>query len=59
MIEPSNPSKVEDPEPGCDGLHDESAPVIYLCTRCFPDLCGDLTEHEDEDEYRDDFSEME
>jgi Virulence-associated protein E len=20
----------------CDGLHDEDAPTIYLCTRCFP-----------------------
>lgn len=22
---------------GCDGIHDEGAPLLYLCTRCFPD----------------------
>lgn len=35
---------------GCDGLHDESAPSQYLCSRCFPDLRGDLAETQD-DEY--------
>lgn len=34
----------------CDGLHDEGAPPQYLCTRCFPDLRGDLAALE-EDEY--------
>jgi hypothetical protein len=41
------------PSPGesCDGLHDESAPSQYLCSRCFPQqLRGDLTEPQD-DEY--------
>jgi hypothetical protein len=37
----------------CDGLHDESAPVQYLCSRCFSDLRGDLAEIQ-EDEYDDD-----
>jgi hypothetical protein len=48
--------------PVCDGLHDEGAPVQYLCSRCFPDLRGDLSESQD-DEYddarRDDAEEME
>ena len=47
---------------GCDGLHDEGAPLQYLCSRCFPDLRGDLTESQD-DEYdearRDEAEEME
>ena len=34
----------------CDGLHDEAAPTHYLCSRCFPDLRGDLTAPRD-DEY--------
>lgn len=25
-------------EEGCDGLHDDGAPVQYLCTKCFPDV---------------------
>ena len=45
----------------CDGLHDESAPLQYLCLRCFPDR-GDLMEPQD-DEYdeacRDEDEEME
>lgn len=51
-----------DDEQTCDGLHDEGAPVQYLCSRCFPDLRGDLTEAQD-DEYdearRDETEEME
>ena len=47
---------------GCDGLHDESAPSQYLCSRCFPKLRGDLTEAQ-VDEYdeacRDEDKEME
>jgi hypothetical protein len=32
-----------------DGLHDEGAPAHCLCSRCFPDLQGDLVEtHDDE-----------
>ena len=44
---------------GCDGLHDESAPIQYLCSRCFPKLGGDLTEpqHDEYDEARRDESE--
>lgn len=37
----------------CDGLHDEGAPVQYLCSRCFPDVAsirGDLTDAQG-DEY--------
>ena len=33
---------------GCDGLHDESAPTQYLCSWCFPELWGDLTESQDD-----------
>jgi hypothetical protein len=36
---------------GCDGLHDESAPSQYLCSRCFPKLRGDLAEPHNDDEY--------
>ena len=47
----------------CDGLHDEGAPERYLCSRCFPDLRGDLAEDRDDDsEYEqreDDAREME
>ena len=46
----------------CDGLHAEGAPVQYLCSRCFPDLRGDLAaSHDDEYEEarRDDAEEME
>jgi len=32
----------------CDGIHDEGAPLLYLCTRCFPDLRGDLPAQEDD-----------
>lgn len=42
------------PDVVCDGLHDEGAPERYLCSRCFPDLQGDLAEprdDEDDDEY--------
>ena len=38
-----------DDKEGCDGLHDESAPNQYLCSRCFP-LRGDLSDLQ-EDEY--------
>ncbi len=35
----------------CDGLHDETAPIQYLCAMCFPGLRGgDLAEPQD-DEY--------
>ena len=34
----------------CDSLHDEDAPVQYLCSRCFPDPPGDLVEASDDDE---------
>lgn len=34
----------------CDGLHDETAPIQYLCSRCFPQMRGDLAETQD-DEY--------
>ena len=43
----------------CDGLHDEGAPIQYLCSRCFPSFRGDLLEiQEDEsDEVRRDDNE--
>jgi hypothetical protein len=53
-----------DPEETCDGIHDEDAPALYLCTRCFPNgsaAGGDLATHEDDayDELRrDDEQEM-
>lgn len=34
--------QTSDEELGCDGVHDETAPVHYLCTRCFPAVGGDL-----------------
>lgn len=47
---------------GCDGLHDAGAPSQYLCSRCFPNLRGDLADPPD-DEYdearRDETEEME
>ena len=47
---------------GCDGLHDENASIQYLCSRCFLNLRGDLTELQN-DEYdearRDEDEEME
>ena len=50
-----------DDKDGCDGLHDESAPAQYLCSRCFP-LREDLADPQ-EDEYadarRDESEEME
>ena len=56
----SDRPSVDDKE-GCDGLHDESAPTQYLCSRCFP-LQGDLSDPQ-EDEYddarRDEYEEME
>jgi len=39
-----------DGKEGCDGLHDESAPLQYLCSRCFPTLGGDPAGDQD-DEY--------
>jgi hypothetical protein len=36
----------------CDGLHDETAPTMYLCSACFPDRRdrrGDLAEVEDDE----------
>ena len=38
------------PGEGCDGLHDEAAPVQYLCSKCFLDLRGDLAEPQDDDD---------
>lgn len=46
-----------DEETTCDGVHDETSPPQYLCSRCFPDLRGDLAADEaddDEDEARQD-----
>jgi hypothetical protein len=46
----------------CDGLHDEEAPVQYLCSACFPRLRGDLSEPQDEladEDRRDEREEME
>ena len=35
---------------GCDGLHDETASIQYLCSRYFPKkLRGDLTEPQDDE----------
>jgi len=51
----------DDGEP-CDGLHDEGAPAIYLCSRCYPQPQGDLFElaHDEYDENRrDDDGQME
>ena len=52
----------EDSDQDCDGLHDESAPIQYLCSRCFPKLRRDLAEPLN-DEYdearRDEDKEME
>ena len=56
--------EVDRPDDGqaCDGLHDEGAPIQYLCSSCFPKLRGDLAESQD-DEYdearRDEDQEME
>jgi hypothetical protein len=33
----------------CDGLHDEGSPEHYLCSRCYPDLWGDLVEAKDDE----------
>ena len=62
---PVSVAYVDDPPDdgqGCDGLHDENAPIQYLCSRCFPNLRGDLTELQN-DEYdearRDEDEEME
>ena len=43
----------------CDGLHDENAPVYYLCSRCFPDHRTDLFEYDDDEVHRDEPEEME
>ena len=51
-----------DDKEGCDGLHDESAPTQYLCSRCFPDIRGDLAEAQDgeyDEARRDEDEEME
>lgn len=56
------PSGVSEDAQGCDGLHDETAPTQYLCTRCFPALGGDLLEppdDDDDDDRRDDDVQME
>jgi hypothetical protein len=42
----------------CDGLHDESAPSHYLCSRRFPEPRGDLSESLDPSR-RDETEEME
>jgi len=44
---------------GCDGIHDEGAPAIYLCTRCFPDSGRGDHGSTDEDDHRDDRRETE
>ena len=65
MSEPSPvdipPADIEEGE-GCDGLHDESAPTHYLCSKCFPNLRGDLADpldDEDDEACRDETEEME
>ena len=40
----------------CDGIHDESAPTSYLCTRCFPQAVGSPI---DEASFQDDPEEIE
>jgi len=48
----------------CDGLHDEDAPLLYLCSRCFPYGAGargdlaDLGEDEGYEAHRDEDREM-
>lgn len=44
------PVTVSDDGEACDGVHDEAAPVNYLCTRCFPGLCSDDHGQRDDDE---------
>lgn len=57
------PTSDEAPDDGqtCDGLHDEDAPALYLCSRCFP--YGEISPREDDDGYdradRDAHEEME
>lgn len=46
-------------EEACDGIHDDGAPAMYLCTRCFPGLGGDLARIDEEDDCRDEPEEME
>ena len=48
LVEMSGPlSATED---SCYGLHDEGAPIQYLCSRCFPDLLrGDLAEPQEDE----------
>lgn len=47
----------------CDGLHDQNAPIQYLCSRCFPALPqGDLADfpyHASDEACRDDGPDME
>ncbi len=43
-----------DEEAVCDGVHDASASLQYLCTRCFPDLRRDLVVDEYEVDENDD-----
>jgi hypothetical protein len=33
----------------CDGVHDESAPAQYLCTRCYPQAIGSEVVEVDEE----------
>lgn len=40
-------------EARCDGIHDENAPIQYLCSKCFQGPRGDLTAPQD-DEYDED-----
>lgn len=64
---PSARPSLEDGEDsdGCDGLHDESAPTQYLCSRCFPGrypLRGDLSDPQDDasaEPHRDAYDETE
>jgi hypothetical protein len=46
-------------EDGCDGIHDEGAPDLYLCTRCFPyGRGGDLSKPDDNDQRCDEEEEI-
>lgn len=51
-VPPDEPSP--DDGQACDGLHDETAPAHYLCTRCFPDPREDLGHLEDDEVQQDD-----
>lgn len=44
LVEATGGKRLVEAGESCDGLHDEGAPIHYLCLRRFPDLRGDLTE---------------